>query len=368
MFISQIALHNFRNYSQKIFEFSPGMTLIVGENGLGKSNLMESIYFVSTGHSPLCTRDKDMVKWNEKSFILRVEGESGADKSFHCQSVELNTRGQKKVKINQSESSRLADLMGYFGVVFFLPNDIEIVNGGPVIRRQFLDSLLCQFSPRYLDALRKYKRVLKQRNSVLKSAGRYSVKVKEVLTEQLVDYGSEVTYLRERFFKTFAENAKVFYEKISDKQGSFTAQYFSSVSSSGLEQDRFKKEFAQKLLQLSESESYQKTTLIGPHRDNLLLLLGERLASDFGSQGQKRLIALSLKLASAKILEDEFKSPPVLLLDDVFSDLDEEKRIRLSNLIQQKSQIILASARRNDIPFKPDKIIEIKPGFDTNDS
>ncbi len=349
-------MHHFRNFEEKSVSFTPGLNLITGPNGRGKTNLLEAIHFASLGYSHRTRRDKELIRWGSLEFIVRVEGNVG-DETAHSQSVRVSESGLKKVKVNATESSLLSELMGHYGVVLFAPDDIDIINRGPKIRRLFLDSLLCQLSRDYMENLRKYNRILKQRNALLKdNKGRFG-STKDIIDEQLIAHGCFLVNSRREFAKTFSETCRLSYSRISSDEEVLKVEYKSSLQGEGT--DNLKEIFKDLLIGSQDQERRLQTTMIGPHRDNLLLLLGQKPAEGYASQGQKRSIALSIKLSSAHIINANFKAPPILLLDDVFAELDEKRRIKLSDILANQLQVIITSPRFQDIPFKVHNSITI---------
>ncbi len=359
MKLNNLFLQNFRAYPEQKFEFSPGFNLIVGANGMGKSTLLEAIFLLSNGYSPITRKEKELIRWGEDEFVLRCEISLSEDK-VQAHSLLYQNSGEKTVQINGERSHKMSDLMGKVPSVILLPDDILLVNEGPSYRRRFLDGLLCQISSNYLSDLRDYGRILKQRNTALKESFKYSPEILEVLSGQLCETGARILKERYNFGLRFSPHVEEVFKKVTEQADiKFEIEYESFLDNLNENESTIRQEFWHKLKENAEYERLLKTTTIGPHRDNLLLLLKGRKASDFGSQGQRRLIAISLKLASSEVLKGEFGYPPILLLDDVFSELDEGKRNRLSHIIGHEHQVIMASPRQKDIPFEVEKIIEL---------
>ena len=360
MHLKSIHIYRFRNYTEQQIEFSPETNLITGDNGQGKTNLLEAIHYCCLGHSPRTRKDKDLIRWEAEDFILRIEGVS-RDGRLHTQSVLFKADGTKEIRKQGEASKRLSDLIGSFSVVFFSPSDLDLVNGSPGSRRKFLDALMCQHSPEYLITLRNYQRTLKQRNVVLKEEAKYTLDVLEALNEQLLEYGAEIIFKRLKFLERLGPLSHEFYARSGGK-GSLSITYEGEGEYPFREKEAIKAVFYKKMLKVQAYEKVVKTSLIGPHKDNLLILLSDKKAVDFGSQGQKRLIALSLKLASAKSLETKFQEPPILLLDDVFAELDEARRSEVSSMMTESGQVFLATPREEDIPFSFQQVVRIKEG------
>jgi DNA replication and repair protein RecF len=383
MHLASLALTRFRNFAAQEAEFGPGLNLLSGPNGHGKTNLLEAIHYGCLAHSQRTRKDKELIQWGAPSFVLRLAGEIGG--LPHAQSVEYSETGQKRVKVDGRESKRLSDLLGHFSVVSFSPEDLDLVRGAPQLRRRYLDVLLCQFSREYLDALRRYNGALKQRNSLLKQMGgrkgadaggseeaaadgevaeprpRYGADVLEAYDAPLVEQGARITVLRRRALAELVPLAAENYRFISDA-GEELAIVLAGGVSEAADEEELKDAFRRKLAALRIAEREAGQTLAGPHREDLAIDLAGRPARDFGSQGQKRSVALSLKLASARLLEAKHGYAPILLLDDVFAELDETRRRRIGDRVREKGQVFIANPRAADLPFEPEKTLCIRQG------
>ena len=392
MRLAALSLLHFRNFTEQEGSFSPGLNLLTGPNGHGKTNLLEAIHYGCLAHSQRTRKDKELIQWGASAFVLRLTGEiSGLP---HAQSVQYSETGHKRVKVDGRESKRLSDLLGHFSVVAFSPEDLDLVRGGPQLRRRYLDVLLCQFSREYLEALRHYNGALKQRNSLLKQMGgrrgsglgeageppepaeegsdggeaglaeappRYGSGVLEAYDAPLVEHGARITLLRRRALAELVPLAADNYRFISDAGEDLSLRLAGCVSPAEGEAD-LKDAFRRKLLSLRVAERETGQTLAGPHREDLAIDLAGRPARDFGSQGQKRSVALSLKLASAGLLEAKQGHPPILLLDDVFAELDETRRRRIGDRVREKGQVFIANPRAADLPFEPEKTLHVRQG------
>jgi DNA replication and repair protein RecF len=360
MRLTSMALTRFRNFGTEEAEFSPGLNLIAGPNGQGKTNLLEAIHYGCLAHSQRTRKDRELIQWGSSAFVLRLKGMVGEHP--HVQSVEYAESGHKRVKVDGRESKRLSDLLGHFSLVSFSPEDLDLVRGGPQLRRRYLDVLLCQFSPEYLDALRHYNGALRQRNSLLKQRdGAFGADVLEAFDAPLIEHGARITRLRRRTLAELAPLAGEAYRFIADAVEDLSLSLTGSVSGSG-DEDELREDFRRRLAGLRTAEREAGLTLAGPHREDLAVDLAGRSARDFGSQGQKRSAALSLKLASARLLEAKGGQPPILLLDDVFAELDETRRRRIGELVQGRGQAFVADPRAADLPFAPDRILHIRKG------
>lgn len=383
--LESLSLLRFRNYAQQDVEFCPGLNLLSGPNGHGKTNLLEAIHYGCLAHSQRTRKDKEMIAWGEKSFVLRLVGRVGGGPGSAAaneprssqgmvgvalvQSVEYMESGHKRVKVNGNESKRLSDLIGPFAVVAFSPEDLDLIRGGPLLRRRFLDVLLCQSSRDYLDSLRRYNQALKQRNSLLKQMGSADSSRNASIREDvllafdapLVEAGARITVLRRRALAELSPLATEAYGSISDAAEALSLSLSGSASPAE-DEDELRVAFLAKLLSLRVPERETGVTLAGPHREDLELLLSGKPVRDFGSQGQKRSVALSLKLASAHLLEAKNGVPPILLLDDVFAELDEDRRRRIGEMVRGRGQVFIANPRPADLPFEAEKTIMLRHG------
>jgi DNA replication and repair protein RecF len=396
MHIESVALTHFRNYRSGEIAFCPGLNLLSGPNGHGKTNLLEAIHYACLAHSQRTRKDKELIEWNESAFVLRLRGR--VDDREHVQSVEYTENGAKRVKVDGRESKRLSDLIGHFSVVSFSPEDLDLIRSGPQIRRRFLDILLCQFSLDYIDTLRHYNQALKQRNSLLKQLGgarrsgqapmgmaepaaggdeggeagdlveetgnasrRFGTDVLAAYDAPLIESGSRITLMRRRALADLGPLASACYRLISDGGEDLTLNLSGGVSEAG-DEAALREDFRRKLQALRVAEREAGLTLAGPHREDLGFFLSGKAVRDFGSQGQKRSVALSVKLASAQLLEAKNNRPPILLLDDVFAELDEARRRRIGEMIRGKGQVFIANPRAADLPFEADKTITLLRG------
>lgn len=392
MHLAALSLTRFRNFAAGDAVFGTGLNLLSGPNGHGKTNLLEAIHYGCLAHSQRTRKDRELIQWGAASFVLRLTGELGGRP--HAQSVEYAESGHKRVKVDGRESRRLSDLLGHFAVVAFSPEDLDLVRGAPQLRRRYLDVLLCQSSPEYLDALRRYNGALKQRNSLLKQMGgrrggaaspgseassdeaeeggegpagvaearaRYGADVLEAYDAPLVEQGTRITVLRRRALSELAARAGEDYRFISDAREELALRLAGSVTDAEDEAE-MRDAFRRKLASLRVAERETGQTLAGPHREDLAIDLAGRPARDFGSQGQKRSVALSLKLASAGLLEARQGHPPILLLDDVFAELDETRRRRIGDRVRGKGQVFIANPRAADLPFEPERTLHIRNG------
>ncbi|MGL1935607.1 MAG: DNA replication/repair protein RecF [Fibrobacterales bacterium] len=358
MYIERLSLTQFRNYSSVTVPLTRGINTIIGPNGHGKTNLLEALYTVTQGHSFRTSKILECIGWNEPHCVVRAEGFVGNRPL--AQSYKLTTKNKKQVKVNNQESAQLSQLIGSFCVVPIVSNDIEMVQGAPANRRKFMDSVIAQHSLSFLQTLKDYNRTLKQRNALLK-AERERTPLWETLTEQLVRLGSDVILTRKRFIDTLSPTCSRFYETVSGAAEELTLGYHTSITQE-IDEGSLKHLFLNKLIAKSRVEFELGSTLYGPHKDDVTLQLNGHDARTFGSQGQCRSIALTLRFAAAHMLEDRVGEAPILLLDDIFAELDNNRRLAVGNLISHHAQVLVATPHREDLPFATDSVIEIVKG------
>lgn len=306
MKLEKIKIKNFRNYDCQELEFSDRVNILIGENGQGKTNLLEAIYILSTGKSFKTARFAEMIKFEEDYF--RVEGSFDEDKSV---AIAVNRNKKKRVKINGNLIKKNSEMMENFYSIIFSPEDLSIIKDAPKLRRSFLDREICQLDKIYFENLILYNRALRQRNAILKEQG--GELLLEAFDQELVKYGEKVIRRRREHIKDAAPFFCEIYRQMC--QGREEANIYYSPN---VEED----DFLSTIVAKRENEFRIKTSLVGPHRDDLKIQINGRDGRTYGSQGQQRSAALALKLASIKMIEKIKGLTPVLLLDDVLSELD----------------------------------------------
>lgn len=369
MLVTHLTLTDFRNYETAEVEFAPGANLFVGSNGQGKTNLVESLGYLSTLGSHRVATDHAMIRKGCDSAIVRARVQHG-DRQVLAE-VQLNRTSANRAQINRS-AIRTRDLPRYFSSVLFAPEDLALVRGEPSGRRRFLDELLVLLTPRLSGVMADYDRVLKQRNSLLKSARSSGVKGAQLSTldiwdDRLVALGSELIEARSRLIALLVPQVSAAYVAIAgeDHRAQLSSQ-LSILSSDGDDENspastggEFVPIFAAdaavafraSLVRLRRAELERAVTLVGPHRDDLILELNGMAARGYASHGESWSFALSLKLASAEVLRRESTSgDPVLILDDVFAELDQSRRARLAGAVAGFEQVLITAAVLEDVP------------------
>ena len=369
MFVKHLTLVSFRNHVSSEIELQKGVNLFVGPNGMGKTNVIEAIEYLSTLSSHRVAGYQALIHKDSPSAIVRLKV-SHADRDVLVD-MELHRDNQNQLRINQSPAPKMRDVLGTVNSVVFAPEDIDIVKRDPSNRRSFIDQLLVQFSPRLAGVISDYERVLKQRNTLLKTARATGAKGSSLSTldawdESLVKFGSEIIAERLSLLEKIKPFLTEAYKAIAVTNNEPTVLMKSSLLGNAVvddfeeaeleylvitDFDRIPELYRTKLAMVRNKELERGITLIGPHRDDLVLLLGDLPAKGFASHGESWSYALALRLASAKLLSMESRTgDPIVILDDVFAELDAGRRDRLASLVAGNEQVIITAAVREDVP------------------
>lgn len=358
MQITQIELRNFRIYQEEKLVFSPGLNIISGENAQGKTNLVEAIYVLATGKSFRTNYDRELINWtaaDSEGLLIqaRVSSQSGQFRLV----VEYEQGQGKKIRLNETPLAKRSELLGFLTVVIFTPEDLNIVKGGPSNRRRFIDVELAQINPSFRGVLIDFNRVLLQRNNLLRQLqkDRQNISLKAVFDQQLTVLAARLVCKRVRALHQIAAYAGRLHQFISNSKEQLMVEYecsfplFESKRTRvldrqwELEEAEVAEILYKYLLDKQDEEIARGSTLYGPHRDDLNLLVNGRDVRAFGSQGQQRTAALALKLAELEYMKEETGEYPVLLLDDVLSELDPQRRKYLMDVVRQQVQIIVTT-------------------------
>ena len=367
MRVTHLSLTDFRNYERADVPLLPGPNLFVGSNGQGKTNLVEALGFLSTLGSHRVSVDLAMIRAGESAAIVRARLVNG-ERSVLAE-VQINRVGANRAQINRSPI-KTRELPRYFSSVLFAPEDLALVRGDPSGRRRFLDELLVLRAPRMSGVLADYDRVLRQRNTLLKSARASGVRgsqlsTLEIWNENLVALGSEIIDARSVLVAELLPEVRAAYTAIAGADHRATLERYLSIlaigegpeseaqsaSETALSITEVADRFRDALQRVRRSELDRGITLVGPHRDDLIIGLNDLPARGYASHGESWSLALSLKLASAAVLRRETNSgDPVLMLDDVFAELDESRRERLADAVDGFEQVLVTAAVLADVP------------------
>lgn len=348
-----LKLIGWRNYNRQEFSPSPGINLIVGGNGQGKTNLLEAVYFLSTGFSPRVARTEQLINWRGEYLFVSAT----ATRKTDTVKVEmgLHRDGRRVNKLNGAAVRRLADVGGSICSVLFVPEDLELVKGSPAQRRRFADLELTQLDANYRSALEQYRQVLQQRNALLKQHNIDNMLLK-VLTAKLIRLGEFVTHKRSDFVDRLSLLTRLRHRLLSGNKEELSLRYIPSLAPPW-EYSNLEAQYGD----VERREIWQGTTLLGPHRDDIRFLLDGNDLRDYGSQGQQRTAVLAVKLAEIELFQALVGETPLLLLDDVFSELDSNRcRILLDFLSSGIQTIITATESLPEA--KPNKVFAVKNG------
>lgn len=345
MRLKEIELNGFRNYESLSLTFHDKLNVFIGQNAQGKTNLLEAIYFLSLTKSHRTPRDKEMIKFDKEEAY--VSGRVENLRSTIPLSLAITKKG-KRAKVNHLEMSKLSEYIGHLNCVLFAPEDLEIVKGAPQVRRSFIDIECGQISKVYLAHLSNYKRLLQQKNQYLKERHVDSVII-SVLNEQLAVEAAAVILKREAFIKTLSKYAKRIHSDISNGIETLTVNYHPNIKHDDDNKDTLSAFILEEYENVLDKEIERRQTLIGPHRDDIKFLINGFDVQTYGSQGQQRSTALSLKLAELDVIKEEIGEYPILLLDDVLSELDESRQAHLLTSIRDRVQTFVTTTSISDI-------------------
>jgi DNA replication and repair protein RecF len=346
MIFTRIEITNFRNITRLTLAPQRGINLFLGRNGQGKSNLLEALDFVCTGRSFRTTKEGDIITWSQN--FTRVESEfSAQDEMTSIAMVLVREREhvKKRLTMNGAVVKKLSQFLGTVKSVNFSRHDLETVAGPPHFRRQFLDHILSMINARYLFTLQRYSAVLRERNNWLRcsSGKRPHDAICEVWNEQLAHYGSLIIRERMDMVARLGSIASTIFDRFSSDKGRFTLHYRSSFPVEGPVYEDIHRRFTHYLRKHRVLEEERRATLIGPHRDDLIMKLSSRYLRTFGSQGQQRFASIVLKLSEGHFIEEESGVSPIILLDDCFSELDRFATHRIGEYLMEKAQVFITS-------------------------
>ena len=366
MKLTELNLHHFRNYDEAQVEFSPQINVLIGENAQGKTNLLESIYVLAMTRSHRTNNDRELIEFGKDAAQIKgtVQRELGSLKL----ELDIGKHG-KKAKANHLEKARLSEYLGQLNVILFAPEDLALVKGAPTVRRRFIDMEFGQVSPKYLHDLTQYRDILKQRNRYLKQLQSHEAQDQlylEVLSEQLAAVGGAIISQRVKFLSELEGYAQELHQSITQGRENLTFEYSSAVKDASTLTEVELSEVLMDLYRQNQSkEIFQGTTLYGPHRDDVRFLINHKNVQTYGSQGQQRTTALSVKLAEIDLMKNQTGEYPILLLDDVLSELDGARQTHLLKTIQDKVQTFLTTPGLSDVArnlIKEPRIFHIRDG------
>ena len=355
MIAEKIKLENFRNYEKQLVLFSPDVNIIYGNNGMGKTNLIEAMYFFSYARS---------FRAKTKEFLRHGSDEAKIELDFISKNRRQNADiiftkdNKKKIRVNEINISKNSELLGNFICVLFTPDELSLVKEGPDKRRKFLDTSIVSLRPSYFSALAAYTSCLKQKNALLKS-GKYSLL--DIWDEKLSEYGAAIAQMRESYVKTLAEKANEAQKDISGGKEELEVIYSHNYKI-GSNKKETKDYILEKVSEARKREIEYKMCLAGPHRDDLIFKINSYNSKNYASQGQQRSIVLSMKIAQMEIIKEQEGEYPQLLLDDVMSELDISRRDYLTEKIKGKQVVISCTDLSNISLRNAANLIKIEDG------
>lgn len=362
MYLNDIMITNFRNYETLKLQFHKGINIIYGNNAQGKTNLLEAIYVLALTKSHRSLIDNNLIRTGQK--FARISGNLDINQIKTKYEVTIENKN-KFLKIDQDTIRKISSYISHINVIIFYPEDLELIKGSPNVRRRYMNMELSQLYSNYYDILYDFNRLLKMRNDYIKS--NYPLNFNEhyysILTNYYIDKAVLLYRMRQKFILKLNEKAEKIFEKIIGLPG-FHLKYKTGINLECSE-NLLKEQMQESLNDNKEREYRYKTTLIGPHRDELEFYLNDYNLKQYGSQGQQRIAILSLKLAEIEIFHKQTGHYPILLLDDVFSELDDEKKNNLLFYLDDTIQTVITTTDLGNIDSKiieQAKLIEIENG------
>lgn len=342
MIVKKLIIKNYRNFKEAEAELNPSLNIFIGDNGQGKTNLMESIYLASIGRTFRLNSESELINFNESKSKLEIH----LEKNNYNTKIEiiLEKNKKKQVFINGVKLDKTSEMIGILNNVIFTPDDMKIIKGSPNERRKFINIDISQIKPKYKYLLNKYKRVTTERNLILKN---YSTKyenknILNIWNDYLVNIGSEISLYRNEFTKKLEKYAVDIYSNLSGNKEKLDILYHSNIGNI-TDKEETKKLFYEKINNNLSNEILRGTSLYGPHKDDILIKINGKECKYFGSQGQQRSAILALKLAEIEIIKEETGEYPILLLDDVLSELDNKRKSYLIDHIKEVQTIITST-------------------------
>ncbi|MGD9677755.1 MAG: DNA replication/repair protein RecF [Vulcanibacillus sp.] len=353
MYINNLQLKNFRNYKELDLFLENKINIFQGNNAQGKTNILEALHLLALAKSHRTSKDKELIKWGNSFSLIKGELKNSIGNSKL--ELQIYQKG-KKVKINNIEKKKLSEYIGKLNVVIFSPEDLNLVKGSPQLRRKFLDIEIGQINPSYIFHLVQYQKIIYQRNNLLKDFSRElknKLELLELWNIQLIEHGSKIILKRLEYIKQLEKWAEQVHWTITNGKEKLRIKYKPSILLDfPINELEIKQQFKKKIKEIINQEISRGITLIGPHRDDILLYINEIDIQSYGSQGQQRTTALSIKLAEIELINNSIGEYPILLLDDVLSELDETRQTYLLKTIGKKVQTFITTTSINNIDLR----------------
>ena len=337
MWIKKIKIYNFRNYKNEEINLEKNINIFYGKNAQGKTNIIEAIYLCGLGKSFRTNKDKEMIKLNENKSYVEVEFE----KSDRDGKIKIELENKKNIYLNNIKLKKLSELLGNLNVVIFTPDDINILKGGPENRRRFLNIMISQLRPNYLNVLNLYKKTIEERNNYLRliKEENKSEELLDIWDEKLAEYAEKIVNYRKEFINKISNKIVEIHKSITNNNEEIKIEYLTDCEK--------KENYLNLLKQRRKLDIIKGFTTKGIHRDDFVIYINDNQVNVYGSQGQNRTVMLSLKLSELQIIYDEIGEYPILLLDDFMSELDKERRKNFLENIKNNQVVITCTEKLN---------------------
>lgn len=357
MFIKRLQMLNYRNYNVLDINLGPHVNVFMGDNAQGKTNILEGIYYCAFARSHRTSKDRELINWNADNALLSVSvGKERLDKRID---ISILKDGKKAIQINKIKIKKIGELFGNFNVVMFSPEDLKIIKDSPGVRRKFIDMELCQLNPKYYYNLVQYNKVLNERNSILRNRS-INKDILDVYDMQLVEFGYNIIMERLEYIKKLNKYSDKIHSDITSGKEKIEFKYTSTIK----DLENIKENFYSLLEKNRVRDSERGITTVGPHRDDFIVLINDIDTKSYGSQGQQRTAVLTIKFSSLKIIKELTGEHPVLLLDDVLSELDFSRKRYILSTIGDIQTIITCTGIEDLYEYLDDKskVFKVKDG------
>lgn len=357
MFIKRLQMLNYRNYNALDIELCPNVNVFMGDNAQGKTNILEAIYYCAFAKSHRTSKDKELINWNgEHAFISVDVGRERLDKRID---ISILKDGKKSIRINKIKIKKIGELFGNFNVVMFSPEDLRIIKDSPGVRRKFIDMELCQLNPKYYYNLVQYNKVLNERNILLRNRSTSS-EMLEIYDMQLVEFGYNIIRDRIKYIESLNKYAEKIHSDITSGKEKINFKYISTIK----DLENIKENFYTLLEKNRSKDCDRGITSIGPHRDDFFVYINDIDTKSYGSQGQQRTAVLTMKFSSLEIIKELTGEFPVLLLDDVLSELDFNRKKYILSTIGQIQTVITCTGIEDLYEYLDEKakVFKVKNG------
>ncbi|MGY3776424.1 DNA replication/repair protein RecF [Helcococcus sueciensis] len=343
MIIEELRLINHRNYDDENINFHDKTNILVGKNAQGKTNLLEAIYICARGYSFKNLKENELINFDKNQMYLKAKIKN-KDKKRTVE-IKISRNDKKIIRINEVNITNLMEMKSQFGVVIFAPEEILIIKENPALRRKFIDDIISNNDNVYKKYLNNFYKIRSQKNELLKNRNsKYFDQMLDTYNQKLIEYSALIGIYRYKYLEILKKYASKFHYELSSGHENLQIIYDNNFSTNFENIDRIKKEFREILEKNREKEIIRGQSIYGPHKDDIVFLINDNDAKVYGSQGQQRTIMLSLKLAEAKLIEEITKTKPILLWDDVFSELDNQRATLLVERSKAYQNIITTNS------------------------